>query len=87
VLTRVPLGGRAYVTVKVVRGRFLHPVHRSPPPFAFTMDHELPPDLYARIDARAAEGDVLADKGQYEAAVRVYNQAWEDVPEPKHEWR
>lgn len=50
------------------------------------MDHELPQDLYVRIKARAAEGDVLAGKGQYEAAVRVYNEAWKEVPEPKNEW-
>jgi tetratricopeptide (TPR) repeat protein len=50
------------------------------------MAHELPPELHSRITARAAEGDALAEKGEYEAAIRVYNEAWEAVSEPKNEW-
>ena len=50
------------------------------------MAHELPPDLHALINTCAAQGDALAKKGQYEAAVRAYNEAWEKVLKPKNDW-
>jgi hypothetical protein len=50
------------------------------------METELSPELHAFIKDRAAVGDTLAREARFEDAVRVYNEAWSRVPEPKSEW-
>lgn len=50
------------------------------------MQLELPANLYERISQLSAEGDVLAEKSEFENAISKYNEAWEIVPEPKNDW-
>jgi hypothetical protein len=44
------------------------------------MQLELPAHLYERIGQLSAEGDVLAEKTEFENAISKYNEAWEIVP-------
>jgi tetratricopeptide (TPR) repeat protein len=50
------------------------------------MQLELPADLHERVKALAAKGDVLAKNEHFEDAIRTYNEAWSQIPEPKNEW-
>lgn len=47
---------------------------------------KLEPTLYETIKASCANGDRLAEAGNFEQAIAAYNQAWEAVPEPKNQW-
>lgn len=47
---------------------------------------ELDESTYAGIASLCEEGDLLAKKGEYEAAVVQYNKAWKLIPEPKNVW-
>lgn len=42
--------------------------------------------LYERIEVLSAEGDELAEEGNFDAALEHYWKAWDLIPEPKHEW-
>lgn len=47
---------------------------------------ELPDDLHQSIQTHCRDGDALAERGEYEAAIAHYNRAWGLVPEPKNHW-
>jgi hypothetical protein len=47
---------------------------------------ELPTDVHDRIKALSAEGDLLAERMQFENAIGRYNEAWELIPDPKNDW-
>lgn len=47
---------------------------------------ELDPQVHAAITAFCADGDALADTGDYAGALSVYNQAWALIPEPQNHW-
>jgi tetratricopeptide (TPR) repeat protein len=47
---------------------------------------ELDAATHEAIKKFCAEGDRLADAGQYREAIAEYNKAWHLVPDPKNEW-
>jgi tetratricopeptide (TPR) repeat protein len=47
---------------------------------------ELADDLYARITLLTEQGNVLADRGEFDAALGVFREAWDLLPEPREEW-
>jgi tetratricopeptide (TPR) repeat protein len=47
---------------------------------------ELDDKTYARIEALCDEGDALADGEQFADALKRYWEAFDLIPEPKHEW-
>jgi tetratricopeptide (TPR) repeat protein len=47
---------------------------------------ELPLAIHDLITRSCADGDRLAELGDYEAAIGEYNKAWALVPEPKNRW-
>ncbi|WP_288988132.1 hypothetical protein [uncultured Sphingopyxis sp.] len=47
---------------------------------------ELSSEIHETISQLSAEGDALAERGGYEAAIEKYNAAWALVPEPKSNW-
>ncbi|HEX4860765.1 MAG TPA: hypothetical protein VFV07_05975 [Rhizomicrobium sp.] len=48
---------------------------------------ELDDGTYDAIKAHCADGDALAGKQLFDAALAEYGRAWALVPEPKNEWR
>jgi tetratricopeptide (TPR) repeat protein len=47
---------------------------------------ELDDAAHERIQALCAEGDALAKKGKYPAALKAYWAAWDLLPEPQTNW-
>lgn len=47
---------------------------------------ELDATIHRQIEQICAEGDALADAGQYREAIARYNDAWVLVPEPPADW-
>ena len=47
---------------------------------------ELPDAVHARIQALCADGDELAGRADYSAALAKYWAAWDLLPEPQTEW-
>jgi hypothetical protein len=47
---------------------------------------ELPGTVYERVAAFCAEGDDLADAGEFAAALAKYWAAWDLLPQPRTEW-
>ena len=43
-------------------------------------------DTHSQISNLSAEGDALADAGNYRDAIATYEKAWDLIPEPKTEW-
>jgi hypothetical protein len=64
-------------------------MERTEPPgtrFAPMSRGELDPDVYSRICEICAQGDDLAQAERYRDAIVRYNEAWNLVPDPRHEW-
>ena len=47
---------------------------------------DLPAEVHRRIRILCAEGDTLANKNEYPAALERYGEAWELLPEPQTQW-
>ncbi len=47
---------------------------------------ELNADIQDRIAQLSEEGNIRADAGDYDRALGLFGQAWELLPEPKHDW-
>lgn len=47
---------------------------------------ELSDEIHDEIGRLCAEGDDLAEEDDFAAAIRKYDQAWQLLPDPKHEW-
>src|SRR5262249_46841082 len=47
---------------------------------------ELDAKTHTAIQAHCTQGDALADKGSFEAAIAAYDKAWQLVPDPKTDW-
>ena len=47
---------------------------------------ELPDSVHTEILRLSAEGDALAEEGDYAAAVASYTQAFKLLPEPRTDW-
>jgi len=47
---------------------------------------ELPKEIDNRIRTLSAEGDALAEKGDYSRALQHYWAAWQLLPEPQSQW-
>jgi tetratricopeptide (TPR) repeat protein len=43
-------------------------------------------EIHNAISQLSAEGDTLAESGNYKAAIEKYNAAWTLIPEPKSNW-
>lgn len=54
------------------------PVHDDAP--------TLPDEVDADVRALAAEGDALAEAGDFRGAVARYDAAFQRLPEPRHDW-
>jgi len=50
------------------------------------MPAELDDSTYNQITEFAEQGDRLAAQGAYRDAIKVYNQGWRLLPEPRSEW-
>ncbi|HXD88948.1 MAG TPA: hypothetical protein VN641_20830 [Urbifossiella sp.] len=48
--------------------------------------HELPGAAQERIRKLSAEGDALAKRGDFQAALQQYWAAWDLLPDPKTDW-
>jgi tetratricopeptide (TPR) repeat protein len=47
---------------------------------------ELSDETYAELKRLCAEGDQAAELKDYQAAVRLYRQAWQLIPQPQADW-
>jgi tetratricopeptide (TPR) repeat protein len=55
-------------------------------PGSGTVANFLDASTHAEIQRLASQGDVLADDGSFEEAIRRYHQAWQLIPDPKNRW-
>jgi tetratricopeptide (TPR) repeat protein len=49
-------------------------------------EHELDEATHARLTSICTEGNVLAEAGDLDGALKMYQRALEIVPEPIHQW-
>ncbi len=47
---------------------------------------DLPEDLHDEISLLSERGDHFAEAGEYRAAIRNYQEAYEMLPEPREDW-
>ncbi len=47
---------------------------------------ELPPEVFAQVEAHCAAGDAHAAEDRYDEALSEFRRAWELVPEPREDW-
>ncbi len=50
------------------------------------MRNELPDNINEDMQSFCAEGDSLAEIGQYKDAIVEYSKAWSLLPDPKEKW-
>lgn len=56
------------------------------PPIRKGMATELPDGIYLQIEALSLKGNLAVDRGQFKEAIKLFNEAFDLLPEPKQLW-